>query len=375
MASQIESYSPFFQFFPSDWLSSKKMSRMTLEEQGAYMRLLCFTWDDKDCAIEDDDQALAEFSKLGEKWFDGSGDKIRTCFIQHPEKDGFLTHKRLLEERIKQQEMRKKNSKAGKISAKKRVEKLLGKEKNTETQSKQKAQEVERALKSCSRDVPTKAQQNSTFQFSVFGFQFSVFSFQGGEGKGDPESFLEFASDAHQRVLNSPLPRKSGKGQAAKDRKRVEDLLKIADLETLCVAWVLFLRSRDPHLVRKKKPRNIAVFGGQVDDYLTEAGKIVQQAKSAAAQAPPGKKFPVVPVTPADWLRLIAQIEEVVNPENFENWIEPLAFGGIDGNTLEIFCGDAIHFFNVTENFKELIEAKVAENFGPEIKPVFFVKT
>jgi uncharacterized protein YdaU (DUF1376 family) len=36
--------SPAFQFYPGDWLSSLRVSLMTLEEEGAYIRLLCYCW-------------------------------------------------------------------------------------------------------------------------------------------------------------------------------------------------------------------------------------------------------------------------------------------------------------------------------------------
>ena len=36
--------SPAFQFYPGDYLSSQRVSLMTLEEEGAYIRLLCYCW-------------------------------------------------------------------------------------------------------------------------------------------------------------------------------------------------------------------------------------------------------------------------------------------------------------------------------------------
>ena len=35
---------PAFQFYPGDYLSSQRVSLMTLEEEGAYIRLLCYCW-------------------------------------------------------------------------------------------------------------------------------------------------------------------------------------------------------------------------------------------------------------------------------------------------------------------------------------------
>jgi hypothetical protein len=57
---------PAFQFYPDDWLSSPKISTMTPAEEGAYIRLLAYTWNDPDCTIPNDDASLAILSRLGE---------------------------------------------------------------------------------------------------------------------------------------------------------------------------------------------------------------------------------------------------------------------------------------------------------------------
>ena len=40
----VVSKNPAFQFYPGDYLSSQRVSLMTLEEEGAYIRLLCYCW-------------------------------------------------------------------------------------------------------------------------------------------------------------------------------------------------------------------------------------------------------------------------------------------------------------------------------------------
>ena len=37
---------PYFPMYPGNWLASSSVTRMTLEEQGAFLRLLCFGWND-----------------------------------------------------------------------------------------------------------------------------------------------------------------------------------------------------------------------------------------------------------------------------------------------------------------------------------------
>ena len=36
--------SPAFQFYPSDYTSSQRVRLLTLEEEGAYINLLCSCW-------------------------------------------------------------------------------------------------------------------------------------------------------------------------------------------------------------------------------------------------------------------------------------------------------------------------------------------
>lgn len=112
---------PAFQFYAKDWLSSKKIVTMTLEEEGAYIHLLAHCWDSPDCTLPDDDSELAHLSRMGERWFNGGSVKLRACFIAHPKKPGRLFNARLLEEQKKQVAWRKKSQEGGKRSAESRA--------------------------------------------------------------------------------------------------------------------------------------------------------------------------------------------------------------------------------------------------------------
>ena len=50
---------PAFQFYPDAWLSSTDITLMTIAEEGAYHRLLCYAWQEEDCGLPDDDRQLA----------------------------------------------------------------------------------------------------------------------------------------------------------------------------------------------------------------------------------------------------------------------------------------------------------------------------
>jgi uncharacterized protein YdaU (DUF1376 family) len=116
---------PAFQFYANDWLSSTHIALMTPAQEGAYIRLLCYAWNDPDCSIPDDDQILAALSRLGEGWFNGGSSILRKCFEPHPEKQHRLINKRLTEERIKQDEWRKKSQEGGLKSGESRRSKRL----------------------------------------------------------------------------------------------------------------------------------------------------------------------------------------------------------------------------------------------------------
>lgn len=111
---------PSFQFYPADWLASEKVTSMTLEEQGAYLRLLAHCWLSEDCSIPNDDDALARLSGLGEKWVRGGYNVVKACFDQKARSPHRLTNLRLLEERKKQDEWREKSRRGGEKGAKKR---------------------------------------------------------------------------------------------------------------------------------------------------------------------------------------------------------------------------------------------------------------
>ena len=66
--------------YVADWFGSQSIMLMSLEEEGGYFRLLLQAWASGDCTLPDDDQSLSVLSRLGQKWFEGSGDKIRRCF-------------------------------------------------------------------------------------------------------------------------------------------------------------------------------------------------------------------------------------------------------------------------------------------------------
>ena len=102
--------SPAFQFYPSDFLNSPKVRRMSMTERGVYITLLCLDWMDgglpldlnlvaKDINVKPSQlRAMFESSQLGQ------------CFEEH---GGRYRNDRLIRELKKQTEFRRRQSDNG----------------------------------------------------------------------------------------------------------------------------------------------------------------------------------------------------------------------------------------------------------------------
>ena len=71
---------PFFPFYPADWLASPDTAQMTLEEQGAYLNLLCHQWGSPDCSLPADNAVLGYLSRAGDRWAEIGPKILRLCF-------------------------------------------------------------------------------------------------------------------------------------------------------------------------------------------------------------------------------------------------------------------------------------------------------
>jgi len=108
---------PSMPFYINDWLSSPRVLCMTLEQQGAYVRLLCHCWASGDASLADCDDTLAVLSSMGEGWLKNGCPLVRTCFVPHPKLDGCLTNIKLYELWKERELWRKKSVEGGKRSA------------------------------------------------------------------------------------------------------------------------------------------------------------------------------------------------------------------------------------------------------------------
>ena len=105
---------PAFQFYPKDWLTDPDVVCMSMAQKGAYITLICYCW--LEHKLHKNDDHIRNLLGNARNW------KTLWNGIKHKfEIQGdYLVHPRLKEERIKQEEYRKKKSNAGKKGMKKR---------------------------------------------------------------------------------------------------------------------------------------------------------------------------------------------------------------------------------------------------------------
>lgn len=107
---------PAFQFYPGDWLGSQRVSLLTLEEEGAYLRLLASCW--QHGSIPSDPEKIARL--IGKGASTTLATTLATMFQPHPLESALLVHDRLERERDKQDAWAEKSREGGRKSAEKR---------------------------------------------------------------------------------------------------------------------------------------------------------------------------------------------------------------------------------------------------------------
>lgn len=104
--------SPAFQFYPADYTSSQRVRLLTLEEEGAYINLLCSCW--LHGSIPADPEMAARL--IGKGCSATLATTVLTMFTPSSEA-GRMVHERLERERLKQADWREKSASGGRKSA------------------------------------------------------------------------------------------------------------------------------------------------------------------------------------------------------------------------------------------------------------------
>lgn len=104
--------SPAFQWYPTDYLGSQRVQMMTLEQEGAYCRLLWYCWQHGSIPSDPVEAAIL----IGKGASTKLAESVLVMF-KRSRRSGRLIHDRLEQERYKQEQWRLKSIKGGKKSA------------------------------------------------------------------------------------------------------------------------------------------------------------------------------------------------------------------------------------------------------------------
>lgn len=147
--------SPAFQFYPADWLADENVSLMTMEEEGAYIRSLCYCW--REGSIPSDPDKLARL--LGKGGSTTLATVVQRCFVISPNDGSRMLHMKLESERSKQAAWKEKSAAGGKRSG-------VARRKALKTLSQIDAPKIEGWFKGGSRVVEPNGNSSSSSLFS-----------------------------------------------------------------------------------------------------------------------------------------------------------------------------------------------------------------
>ncbi len=111
MADTDSTKSPAFQFYPKDFLSDENVRVMSLQECGAYIRLIALCWIEGTLPV--DTERLARLVGVPLATFRKIWPALDPCFRAHPTNSDRLIHPRLEREREKQENFRRRQSDNG----------------------------------------------------------------------------------------------------------------------------------------------------------------------------------------------------------------------------------------------------------------------
>lgn len=112
------SKAPAFQFYAADYLADEHVQVMSLEQEGAYVRLLAYCW--REGSIPADLNLLSRLCKNAPV---ETIQPVLERFAPHPNRPERLVHPRLEAERAKQKQWSEKSAAGGRASAEKRQRK------------------------------------------------------------------------------------------------------------------------------------------------------------------------------------------------------------------------------------------------------------
>ncbi len=343
---------PAIQFYPGDWRKDPGVQALGYFERGVWFEILCILWESEQRGKlllngkKMPEEALARLLGLETEKCKQILSKLVDYGVAKIEPEtGIIYNARM----VRDEEIRSKRKEAGKKGGNPN----LLKQKTSKRTAHPDQMDFLNETPSSSVSVSTSASKR--------------------EEDKTVSMFFEFAKKTHAAIRSSTLLI-----DREKDTKRVQELMQsVGDPEQLLEAWMLFLQSSDPYLVQGKKPRNIAVFKGQVSNYLEPAANALKAQKRKSTAPPPAPPpRPVIDrVEARRWGRVLKTIETEILPENFHTWIDPLRFGGVHKDIAVIYCPGKSFEKTVEENFSELIEQRLSAAFKKPLKVQFLSDT
>ena len=110
---------PFLPLYVKDFLLSKQVRTMSVEQVGAYILLLCEQWDSAECLLPDDPHILAGLSRLADRW-EAVKEGVLACFTKSKKFPHKMFNKKLREIWIQQKKVYEAKQRGGKSSGKSR---------------------------------------------------------------------------------------------------------------------------------------------------------------------------------------------------------------------------------------------------------------
>jgi len=198
---------PAFQFYPSDFLSDINVATMTMEERGVYITLLSHHWIED--GLPNNEEELKALCQNPNNWGQIWG-KVGKCFNG---KNGKLYNKRLLKEKQKQKEWRKKSQQGG-------INSGISRGRKAEPPLNHPSTKNEPPLNSSS------SSSTSSFKDNIYSTQFEEFWNNYPRKKGKKIAYAKWKNltkiQRDEAIIGS-----KHYGQEMKDKNKEEDFIKL----------------------------------------------------------------------------------------------------------------------------------------------------
>ncbi len=187
-----------------------------------------------------------------------------------------------------------------------------------------------------------------------------------------PDYFCIVAERLHFNIRSIPLVHSRQKAILV-----ARELLGVVELRSLLGAFVLFLRSDDPWLVKNNTPRNFPVFKSQLSKYLEPAKENLATVRCIRQFCITTQKIELEKASISQtyceslrpcWEKSMDVLKDVIDAENFNNWFEPVYPVSLSDGVLNVVVPN--HFFQrcLELNYRDELLKAISFGFGESLK-------